>query len=585
MKRVAHSRGAPTARRPHRLRSWVGATGALLAGSLLLGAGPSAAADGTVTANKTVSATDIPCNGSTTVTLTLEGLTGVAGNPTDVMLVLDRSGSMAGPEFAHMKAGARAFVDIMDEATDGVLDGVIANGSRVGLVSFSSNATVNEPLTSNANAVKADINSLVASGETNHSSAFQVAQAQLAATQPANAKKLIMFTDGQTTVGGDASDDAAAARAAGTEIFAIGLGQVNVGELRDWATDPDGTHVFITPSSAELQAIFEAIGAAIVVPAATDVTVVDTVHDHFSVSGAAASKGTVVQADNVLTWTIDELNTETATLTYTAAHDPTKPGGAEQVNASITYTDAEGKSVSFPSPVVNVRGCPATISLSPETATNELGTADTTHTVDATVADDFGDPVNGIEVDFTVLSGPNAGTAGSASTGGGAPATFTYTGAQGLAGMGQDAIQGCFTNNAGAEVCDTVTKDWVDTTPPAVECRPTTNPSGRNVPSAGNNPKSGQNPDGFYELTATDAVDPNPTITLTDAASGATFGPFPSGTRIKLVQAPGATPEQRPGPGVIDWQIRVNGDALLTATDAAGNTSAPVSCLVPPPPK
>ena len=122
-------------------------------------------------------------------------------------------------------------------------------------------------------------------------------------------------------------------------------------------------------------------------------------------------------------------------------------------------------------------------------------------------------------------------------------------------------------------------------------CRETTNPHGKNVPPAGfttspgTNPRSGQNPDGFYVLTAIDAVDPNPTVTLTDSVSGATFGPFPSGTKIKLTQAPGATPDQKPGPGVIDWHIKVQGDALLTATDASGNTSAPVSCLVPPPPK
>jgi len=40
-----------------------------------------------------------------------------------------------------------------------------------------------------------------------------------------------------------------------------------------------------------------------------------------------------------------------------------------------------------------------------------------------------------------------------------------------------------------------------------------------------------------------------------------------------------------PGPGVIDWRVRLNGDALLIAVDDAGNESDPVACLVPPPPK
>ena len=567
-----------------RARPWArggGAIGLALMAGLALA--PTASAQtGTVSGNKTVADTDIQCNGSTTVTPTLNGQTGIAGEPADIVLVLDRSGSMQGAPLAALKAGANQFVDIIDEGTDGVLDGVIANGSRVGVVSFADSATVNQPLTGSAGAVKSAVNALVASGGTNHEAAITTAQSQLAGGSGNDI--MIIFTDGQTTVGGDASNEAAAARAAGTEIFVIGLGDVNQAELADWATDPDSSHLFITPSASDVEAIFQAIGAAVVVPAATGVSVVDTVNGHFAVSNAAASKGAVGQVGNVLTWTVPTLQTETVTLTYTVTHDPTKSGGVEQVNDSVTYTDAEGHVVTFPSPTVRVHGCAATIDLTPPTATNELGAPGQTHTVNAAVNDDFGDPVNGVLVNFSVLSGPNAGGAGSGTTTGGVGTDFTYAGAQGLAGLGQDLIQGCFVNGAGANVCDTATKDWVDTTPPAVQCAATTNPSGNNIPNAGNNPTSGQNPDGFYVLTASDAVDPNPTITIADTGSTATFGPFPSGTKIKLTQAPGATPNQKPGPGVIDWHITLKGDAVVTATDASGNTSAPVSCLVPPRP-
>ena len=562
---------------------WRGVVGAACAGAFLLAGSGAMAQGGTVTGTKTVSDTDIPCNGSTNVTVTLQGQTGISGQPADIMLVLDRSGSMQNA-MANLKSGASAFVDIIDEGTDSALNGLIANGSRIGVVSFASSATVNQPLTNDAGAVKSAINGLVASGDTNHSAAFQVAQAQLAASQPANQKILIIFTDGVTTVGGDASDDAAAARAAGTEVYAIGLGSVNGGELHDWATDPDDQHVFIAPSAGQLQAIFQTIGAAIVVPAATNITVVDTVNSHFAVSNAAVTTGTLGQAGNVLTWTIPELNTETVSMSFTATHSAAQPGGPEQVNAAITYTDAEGHIVSFPSPTVNVRGCAATIDVTPPTADNELGTPGQTHTVNGAIADDFGDPVNGVTVDYSILNGPNAGASGSGTTVGGTT-PFTYPAAQGLAGLGTDTIQGCFTNGAGVVVCDTAVKNWIDTTPPVVACPPTTNPSGNNVPKAGNNPASGQNPDGFYEVRSSDAVDPNPTITVRDTGSAATFGPFPSGTKLKLTQAPGAQPNQKPGPGVIDWHITTNGDAAITATDASGNTSAPVLCQVAPPPK
>jgi hypothetical protein len=174
----------------------------------------------------------------------------------------------------------------------------------------------------------------------------------------------------------------------------------------------------------------------------------------------------------------------------------------------------------------------------------------------------------------------------SANTNAAGQATFTYAAKQGLAGLGTDSISACFDDAAGNDVCDTATKTWRDTTPPTTACVETTNPSGNNVPTSGPNAgNSGQNPDGFYQLNATDSVDPNPRVFLKDSVSGQVFGPFASGVKIKLTQAPGATPSQKPGPGVIDWQIIIKGDALVYATDASGNTSTPLSCRVPPPPK
>jgi hypothetical protein len=133
-----------------------------------------------------------------------------------------------------------------------------------------------------------------------------------------------------------------------------------------------------------------------------------------------------------------------------------------------------------------------------------------------------------------------------------------------------------------------------DTTAPVASCTETTNPGGKNVPAAGLGAgRSGQNPDGFYELTGTDVVDPDSMVFVVDkgsdgvfgTADDTAFGPFPSGTKIKYVEANGATPSQSPGPGVMDWMIKGQGDFGLIAVDASGNVSEHVQCHVAPPPK
>lgn len=136
-------------------------------------------------------------------------------------------------------------------------------------------------------------------------------------------------------------------------------------------------------------------------------------------------------------------------------------------------------------------------------------------------------------------------------------------------------------NNSAAETTLVLPRDRVA---PVLGCTATTKPAGKVVPPAWTNPQSGQNPDGFYLLSGSDNVDATVAIMVVDSVSGATFGPFAAGTKIKLVQAPGAVPSIKPGAGVIAWMITIKGDAIITATDAADNTGT-ASCRVPPTPK
>ena len=123
----------------------------------------------------------------------------------------------------------------------------------------------------------------------------------------------------------------------------------------------------------------------------------------------------------------------------------------------------------------------------------------------------------------------------------------------------------------------------VDTTAPSVACQPGSNPGGK-VPPAGSKGHAGQNPDGFYLLTATDIVDTDPQLYVRDTGSGYVFGPYLDGQRIKYTQAASGPKESPLGNSDI-LHLKGTGDAELFATDFSGNTSDPVACLVPAPPK
>ncbi len=124
-----------------------------------------------------------------------------------------------------------------------------------------------------------------------------------------------------------------------------------------------------------------------------------------------------------------------------------------------------------------------------------------------------------------------------------------------------------------------------DEVAPEIGCVETINPHGQNVPKA-----SKTNEDGFYELFGKDNVDPSVDIYVQNLDGSYVFGPYASGDKIKLTEAPGAVPTAKKigstegQAGAVLTHITLNTDAMVTATDAAGNTTS-VMCLVPPPPK
>lgn len=341
---------------------------------------------GVTNSNKVINADRIACDGSLRVTLALTAAPDIISNPTDIVLVLDRSGSMTGTPLTNMKIGAKTFIDIIAEATDGAAMGQIGSGSRIGIVSFADAAVADTQLITSVDTLKNAVDMLTAGGSTNHAAAFSKAMA-LFDPASSNAKVIVMFTDGNTTSGPPPAPVAADARAQGIIIYCIGLigsDGLDVDALNDWATDPDASHVAVTPDAADLEDLFAELAANISKPGATDIVIDETVQPDFVITSILTpSKGSATMVDTQsLKWTISELGvtaSESAVLEFFIRHVGQTPG-TKLVNASITYTDAEGNVVSFPAPtvavecdvVVHPEPCPVPIDLTVEGCTDAV---------------------------------------------------------------------------------------------------------------------------------------------------------------------------------------------------------------------
>lgn len=170
-----------------------------------------------------------------------------------------------------------------------------------------------------------------------------------------------MFTDGNTTAGAPPAPVAAAARAQGIIIYVIGLvgsDGIDVSALNDWATDPDASHVAVTPDAADLEALFAQLAANISKPGATNIVINEVLDPDFTITNIVTpAKGTVSMLDaHSLRWAIPSLGTsasESAVLEFDIQHTA-QTGGVKEVNQSITYVDTELNTVTFPSPAVTV---------------------------------------------------------------------------------------------------------------------------------------------------------------------------------------------------------------------------------------
>ena len=128
--------------------------------------------------------------------------------------------------------------------------------------------------------------------------------------------------------------------------------------LNEWATDPDASHVAVTPDTGDLEELFKDLAANISKTGATNIVIDEKLNADFRIIQILTpSKGSATQTDaRSLRWEIPQLGVtanEGASLEFYIRHVG-KNGGKKAVNESIVYQDSEGNVVVFPDPTVTV---------------------------------------------------------------------------------------------------------------------------------------------------------------------------------------------------------------------------------------
>lgn len=172
-----------------------------------------------------------------------------AGDSVCVQLVIDTSGSMGGSRIANTKSGAKQLAEtILDANPD----------NQVGVTRFNNGASTPQQLTDDLDDVEAAIDGLSASGGTNAQAGVDAGQAELE-NCPHDNRVMVVFGDG------DINTDGSAAKVAGTEIFAIGVGGASFSDLEDLASDPADEHVFFAIDDGAIEQIFGQVAETITV--------------------------------------------------------------------------------------------------------------------------------------------------------------------------------------------------------------------------------------------------------------------------------------------------------------------------------
>ncbi|MFP4394324.1 MAG: Ig-like domain-containing protein, partial [Anaerolineales bacterium] len=354
--------------------------------------------------------------------------------PVDLMIVLDKSGSMddAGQNpdqpLQEAKDAAEILIDQLDPAYD-----------RVGLVSYAHDANFDYPLSTRYNAVKGAIDNLDANGYTNIGDAIYDAREALVTYGRDDAVPVIVvLSDGvanrshagdtcemepitDTICTEDAVAQAAAAKDLDITVYAIGL---NLGGIGDEATEQiaratleamaSASAYHEAPDSSDLAGIYEEIAEDVVNVAAYDTRIIASlpVGVDYIAGSASLEPSTIVTSENntTLTWNVGIVPiSKTRTVSFSVevelAGESTLLEAYPETRVEYRDVQDELRQMDFPNAEMTIEIVPCNL---PPVAEDDTAETNENTAVEIAVLDNDSDP-EGDELTITETSDPANG--------------------------------------------------------------------------------------------------------------------------------------------------------------------------------
>jgi len=272
----------------------------------------------------------------------------------DVILIIDASGSMSGQPTTDELVAAKSFISSMDPASD-----------QVSVIPFAEYAPqapeAIQALTTDFTTAKSYVdnveNLMTLGGGTNYESALDAATAEFASPRArADANKVLIFMSDGADGGNDPIVKATAMKASGINIYSIGLDSSSDSSgldssasdlLKAMSSSTVGTndHYFEAPSSAQLSAIYASVSQSIANSVATKVKLTLKLSSSVEVVAGSWSIAPTTSVGGVYTFDLpDALSNRTTALTFQVKVVSGTPGQTIQVldatGSIIDYTDA-----------------------------------------------------------------------------------------------------------------------------------------------------------------------------------------------------------------------------------------------------